>query len=55
MKVEGLAGPIDFTRPDENPDVARVFAKGNYAYTIRDGAYTPLFGGKPVDVSAALK
>ncbi|MGC9537425.1 ABC transporter substrate-binding protein [Streptomyces sp. UG1] len=55
VKAEGLAASLDFSQPNTKADVARVFAKKNFAYTVGKGDYNPLFGGKPVDVSAALR
>jgi hypothetical protein len=55
VTVEGLAGLLNLTAPATNPDFARVFARYNYAYKIAGTRFTPMFSGKPQDVSAVLK
>ena len=55
INVEGLASALNFTVPNPVPAYARIFAKDNYAYKVANGTFTPLFGGQPQNVSAALK
>jgi ABC-type branched-subunit amino acid transport system substrate-binding protein len=55
VKVEGLASVLDFSKPNPNKDYARIFATSNFAYQVKDGGFSPLFDGKPTDVSAVLQ
>jgi ABC-type branched-subunit amino acid transport system substrate-binding protein len=54
VTAEGLAQPLNFSQPNSNPNYARIFATSNFAYVVKQGAYNPLFDGKPQNVSAAL-
>jgi ABC-type branched-subunit amino acid transport system substrate-binding protein len=54
VTVEGLPGTLNFTTPAGNPAYARIFAKHDFVYELRNGQFTPLFGGKPQDVSVVL-
>jgi ABC-type branched-subunit amino acid transport system substrate-binding protein len=55
ITVEGLASTLNFSEPNPNSTYTRIFANSNYAYKVVNGSFTPLFGGKPQNVSAALK
>jgi len=55
ITVEGLAQSLNFSTPNSNKDVARIFATSDFGYVVKDGQYSPLFDGKPLDVSAVLK
>jgi hypothetical protein len=45
LKVEGLAGSLNYSSPDPNPAYARVFARYDYAYKVTGGTFSPEFSG----------
>jgi ABC-type branched-subunit amino acid transport system substrate-binding protein len=55
VTAEGLAAPLDFAKPNTNKAFARIFASADYAYVVKNGTFSALFGGKPSDVSSVLK
>ena len=39
------------SKPNPNKDYARIFVTSDFAYQVKDGGFTPLFGCQRTDVS----
>jgi ABC-type branched-subunit amino acid transport system substrate-binding protein len=55
VSIEGAGGPINFSQPNENPAIARVFAKYDFIYKVENGKFVPQNDGKAVNTSIVLK
>jgi len=55
IDVQGLAQPLDYSKPPTGTQFPRVFATSNFAWKINNGGYNPLFDGKAINVAAVLR
>jgi ABC-type branched-subunit amino acid transport system substrate-binding protein len=54
VDIEGMGGPVNFTQPNADSSISRIFAHYDFVYKVEGGVFTPQDGGKGVNVSSVL-
>ena len=54
VDIEGMGGPVNFSQPNADSGISRIFAHYDFVYEVENGAFIPQDGGKGVNVSSVL-